>query len=46
MKPFEEVICFPTTDILSFSTKPDSKDLFDHRTNRRAHGKFGSNPRG
>lgn len=38
-------------NILSFSSEkfyiiPESKDLFDHRTNRRAHGTFGSNIRG
>jgi len=46
MKQFVEIICFPTTDVLSFSTKPDTKGLFDHRTNRRAHGTLGSNQRG
>jgi hypothetical protein len=38
-------------NILSFSSEkfyiiPEPKDLFDHRTNRRAHGKIGSNIRG
>lgn len=46
MTPFEESTCFSTTDVLSFSVKPDAKGLFDHRINRRAHGKLGSNPRG
>ena len=46
MTLFEEAICFPLSDVLSFSTKPDAKGLFDHRTNRRAHGTLGSNPRG
>jgi len=48
MTLFEEAICFPIpiTDVLSFSSKPDAKGLFDHRTNRRAHGTLGSNPRG
>jgi len=34
---------------LSFSSVelvPEAKGLFDHRTNRRAHGSPGSNPRG
>jgi len=46
--PFEEVIYFtiPTKNVLSFSVKSDVKGLFDHRTNRRAHGTLGSNPRG
>lgn len=46
MKQFEEEIYFPTSYVLSFSSKPDAKSLFDHRTNRRAHGTLGSNPRG
>lgn len=38
-------------NILSFSSKnfsiiPEPKDLFDDRTNIRAHGTFGSNIRG
>lgn len=47
MTLFEESTCFtiPTSYVLSFSSKPDAKGLFDHRTNRRAHGKLGSNPR-
>jgi len=46
MTLFEESTCFPITDVLSFSAKSDAKGLFDHRTNRRAHGTLGSNPRG
>ena len=32
--------------ILNFSTTPDSKDLFDHRMNSRAHPRRGGSPRG
>lgn len=35
--------------VLTFSSEivnPTPKGLFDHRTNRRAHGSPGSNPRG
>ena len=35
--------------VLTFSSgiiTPCPKGLFDHRTNRRAHGSPGSNPRG
>jgi hypothetical protein len=42
MKP-DNILSFSSEN---FSVIPDSKDLFDHRTNRRAHGTFGSNPRG
>lgn len=45
------MIIMKPNNILSFSSKnfsiiPEPKDLFDHRTNRRAHGKIGSNIRG
>jgi hypothetical protein len=32
--------------IINFSTTPDSKDLFDHRMNSRAHPGRGGSPRG
>ena len=32
--------------VLNFSTSPDSKDLFDHRINSRAHRGSGGSPRG
>lgn len=36
----------PQQEILSFTSESDTKGLFDHRTNRRAHGTLSSNPRG
>jgi hypothetical protein len=42
MKP-ENIFSFSSE---KFSVIAEPKDLFDHRTNRRAHGSFGSNIRG
>ena len=42
MKP-ENIISFSSKN---FSMIPEPKDLFDHRTNRRAHGKISLNIRG
>jgi hypothetical protein len=35
-----------SSSIINFYGNLEPKDLFDHRTNRRAHITFGSNPRG
>ena len=42
MKP-ENIISFSSKN---FSIIPEPKDLFDHRTNGRAHGKINYNLRG
>jgi hypothetical protein len=43
MKPIQQTLTFQSN---SENEIPVPKGLFDHRTNKRAHGSPGSNPRG
>jgi hypothetical protein len=43
MKPIEQILTVQSNTVIEM---PNSKGLFDHRTNRRAHRSPGSNPRG